>query len=535
MNILDLNLTALEPLIISDGSAESMGHRTLKYIPGNMILGAYAFDWISKHKGIDPDENEEFKKLFLDGTVEWGCAYPAVGDKKTVPIPLSFQKIKNHNGLPQIGDDNTEDCQVVNLMHLSDENKLSDICTKYFHVKENTPAKIKKLEANFMTENECCMPDVKQIFTMHVAINEKRSAAESQLFGYSAIASDTKFKSSIICHDDSLVQIIENLISSAPFKYVGHSRSAGYGKVECKLKKAQNVKEQEIKSANFNLFFASPYIPLHSWDTPLEGLQKELEKVLEGKVTINKDNLSCSYVSISAFNGLWKLPKRSKTALGSGTIINVTVDSNCKKSLPLSLGGFKCEGYGRVIYEPIFLQDPVPKVSIVKETKANLQTDLEGSPLLNAIRKRSIMRLAYDAAIEFVSDERIDKFLDVAKKEKPSQAQRGNIRFLVTNEKPGIWVDAFKEITEKTSGSQWTHSEAYSPFSMRFEHLNEIMNSLLDENEFMNNFKFDKFVLLGKAPTEQEKKIFAYNYQRFALLELLKAWDKAYNRAHKAK
>lgn len=94
MNTLILTLTAREPLVITDGSAESMAHQTLHHIPGNMLLGAFASAWIAAHPKDIPDDSPEFRALFLDGRVEWGSACPLVADRPTVPVPLCLVQEK---------------------------------------------------------------------------------------------------------------------------------------------------------------------------------------------------------------------------------------------------------------------------------------------------------------------------------------------------------------------------------------------------------------------------------------------------------
>lgn len=100
MKIIELELQAREPLVITDGSAEGMAHSCLDYIPGSQLLGAFASLWIRAHRGLVPDDSPEFQKLFLDGSVSWGCAYPLCSGKKCVPVPNSFRREKNMAGLP---------------------------------------------------------------------------------------------------------------------------------------------------------------------------------------------------------------------------------------------------------------------------------------------------------------------------------------------------------------------------------------------------------------------------------------------------
>lgn len=72
MKTIKLHLKAEEPLVITDGSSEGMSHETLNYIPGSMLLGAFASIWVKNNANINPDESSEFNDLFLNGKVKWG-------------------------------------------------------------------------------------------------------------------------------------------------------------------------------------------------------------------------------------------------------------------------------------------------------------------------------------------------------------------------------------------------------------------------------------------------------------------------------
>ena len=126
MRTIKLMVTALDPLVITNGTTEGMSHETLNYIPGNMLLGAFAKKWRQSHPEIthNADGNIEFKELFLGGT-EWGHAYPSDDAwNQSLPIPLSFQKIKGYEGIP-CATESTENVFVVNM--LSSERKRDEL------------------------------------------------------------------------------------------------------------------------------------------------------------------------------------------------------------------------------------------------------------------------------------------------------------------------------------------------------------------------------------------------------------------------
>lgn len=114
MKVIKLKLEALQPLVITDGTTEGQTHKTLEYIPGNMLLGALANVWKRNNPNVAPDDSDEFNNLFLNSKVKWGHAFPLAGDEQTVPVPLCYQKLKNYGGLPSVGAQNADKSRVLN-------------------------------------------------------------------------------------------------------------------------------------------------------------------------------------------------------------------------------------------------------------------------------------------------------------------------------------------------------------------------------------------------------------------------------------
>lgn len=54
----------MQPLVITDGTTEGQTHKTLEYIPGNMLLGALASAWKRNNPNVTPDDSDEFNNLF---------------------------------------------------------------------------------------------------------------------------------------------------------------------------------------------------------------------------------------------------------------------------------------------------------------------------------------------------------------------------------------------------------------------------------------------------------------------------------------
>lgn len=535
MNYVRLRIEAEEPLIITDGSAESMGHTCLGHIPGNMLLGAYAQAWKEQHKGQAPDASPEFAALFLGGGVSWGHAYPVLGDLACVPVPLSFRKDKSRGNLPQPGEEGGF-CHVYDLLEVTDQE---DIRAKG----SDEQVKLKSLSDKFMRPDNFVCPSGSSLWNMHVAIEAKgRKAAESQLFGYASLPPGGVFECAVNCASESQAKMVLDLVASKPQVRVGHSRSAGYGGVRCTASLGGTATGQaDLKAGTHTLYLLSDYIPAHSWQDPAQALVSELEQALAVHDLVIEKQF-CSHLVIAGFNSLWRLPRRSRQALGRGSVLRVRWQGQAN-NLPAALGGWQQEGYGRILLDPAFLGNArIMAGSLALTGARQAQAATRDDPLLRAIRRRALARKAQKAATAFVNLPQLDRFVDsVAGNDKPSQSQRGNLRQLIGSRPSQEWSGHFRSTLGKTAGEQWKNAEAIDPYLTPFqdgkwEELHEIMLKLLSPDKFFAVGSLPEMAgllafadnLPGGAADAAELEIFKADLHRLALLELLNIWEKTW-------
>lgn len=530
MKVIKLKIEALQPLVITDGTTEGQTHKTLEYIPGNMILGSLATAWKRNNPNVIPDDSGEFCNLFLSSKVKWGHAFPLAEDEQTVPVPLCYQKIKNYGGLPTVGSKNAAKSRVLNLSEISldSEQKLINIIKNKMEwgLDENAVIKLKQIEQGFMTAKDKCQPDIHTIWNMHVAIGKNRTAANGQLFGYSALEKGTKFISEIYC-DDNCEQSLKDLLNSVNSLYIGHSRSAGYGKISTCVLSCNNLDSQSVLSNSAKLFLLSGYISNRSWELPLNNLEKELQKYF---VNAKLSKLYCLYDTLNGFNSLWSLPRKARQMLIQGSVIEITFDS-VRAEFPEAIGGYTNEGYGRILLNPEFLNSPfVDTADIEKQKiKEKFSSNLVSSSVYNLLKTRAIYRIARDSALRFVARTDIAIFIDSQKKTSDiSASQRGNLRNMIFNLPKEEWLPKFKSILEKTPGEQWKNSEGRSPFhDGKFFDMSVIMSDFLNPDTFMKTFDVlnENKKILGQVLTKEDKDLYFNEYYRHALLNMLKEWD----------
>ncbi|MBD5641613.1 MAG: hypothetical protein HDQ91_04260, partial [Desulfovibrio sp.] len=202
-----LTCEALEPLVLTDGSAESMAHECLGYIPGNMLLGAMAVVWKQLHRGQNPDESPQFSRLFLSGDVAWGHALPACAPGPAMPIPASYRHDKDHDALPPEGEAfEPGEYWVANILTLRDGPEPPSPW-------QNAAAsrKLRRLGQGFMNPATLHRLAERRVFNIHVALGEQRCARDGQLYGYSALARGTRLISRILCRSAAAAEELLNL------------------------------------------------------------------------------------------------------------------------------------------------------------------------------------------------------------------------------------------------------------------------------------------------------------------------------------
>lgn len=520
MKDLYLNLTALEPLVITSGSAESMAHECLGYVPGNMLLGSMAASWKKLHPGIVPDDDAGFKSLFLNGGVSWGHAMPLCGGRQSVPVPLCFMRVKNHSALPLEGAESARDCLVFNALAMEPGQSVQSLWEgKYKDSKEIV--KTKKMPPVFIDPENLHQAREKREWNIHVAHGDQRYGLQSQLYGYSSLAKGSRLRSRIICHNEDAAEELRKLAEKIKHLYVGHARSAGYGRVRIEAEWSESDAAQ-ISGREFNLFFISQYLPFPSWDDPLKNMLGRIGALVGDEPEIVKS--FSDFTEIQGYNGFWNKPRASRTGLAVGSVCRIKFAREVSLPRSFAIGAGQTEGYGRIMCNPLFLEKPVPQIgqsALATGSGAVQHPKLEENRLVEILRARGAKRLIEYFVEQWLHDKGWRDFLnDVSRLARPTASQRNNLR--------DMSLARFKAMLDKTPGEQWKSPAAYSPFSKRREHLADIVEKLLDPGEFAKTHSLDTedFSLPGGRPDARELEKYGKDAQRLFIRQLVATWGK---------
>lgn len=531
MKKLRLTLTAREPLAITSGSAESMAHECLGYVPGNMILGALASCWIRLHPDALPDDDPAFRRLFLDGDVSYGHALPVCEGQSSVPVPLSYMRPKNHPSLPREGEDMAgQKFMVFNMLAIThkenaDEENILDILWKDRHPDSEKRPKLKKMPETFLHPGTLHLVNEKKVWNMHVALARQRSAVNEQLFGYSALAAGTRLQSQIICKDQA-AKDLEDLLARLANISVGHARSAGYGLADIAWQWEKIAAGESRKECGHTLFLLSQYLPFPSWENPLDNFRQSLERKFGQKPEIERQHVN--FQEIQGYNSLWKRPRDSRQAMRMGSVIRVKFSQPVALPSAFDMGAGQPEGYGRILVDPEFLKKDLPDIgqTCVRATpqKGIPQGD---DPILRLLRQRALERLREELVRQWLHAPEWEKFLESAPVKRPTASQRNSLR--------DADKDRFEKMLEKTPGAQWKNAVAYSPFRNGKDHLDQIMLKLLDLNEFIKMHAVDLRLPddLPGTPSPNEIGAFAIAAHKLFVRQLVALWNKKANSGEK--
>lgn len=195
-----------QPLVISQQSASAGAHHSLDYIPGSILLGLAASRLYST---LDQDSAW---RLFHSGLVRFGDALPLLGQQVARPMPMCWHYNK--------GEAFREKSSLIT-------DKLFDPSQQQMD-DEKQPVQMRN---GYVTEHgQTVSPD--KVQTLKTAINpETGKAAESQLFGYEALAANQTFRF-VLSADGIDNELWEKLIHALTGRaQLGRSRSAQFGKV----------------------------------------------------------------------------------------------------------------------------------------------------------------------------------------------------------------------------------------------------------------------------------------------------------------
>ncbi len=350
MKTLYFQCKLLTDVILSQHSASEGSQQTLDFIPGSNFLGIVA-------REVYPDNSSasEKLKLFHTGDVRFGDAHVGKDGIRSLHVPacVFYPKLESIEKAPYIYyaiPSETLKSEDMRKMQLKQARS-----GYYIYRKENEAEKV-NCETSFA---------IKSAYD-----KEKRRSKDSQMYGYQCLRKGSEFLFSVDVKDDNLSSIVEKHLTGK--KHLGRSKTAQYGlveieKIDTPFKEPQSTMELvEIKSSNYAIVYAeSRLIFLDAYGLTTARPTAEQLGIQGGEIDWGKSQIRT--FQYAPYNAKRHSFDADRYGTEKGSVFVVKTDTF---TLPddQTVGVYKNEGFGKVIYNPDFLKASKEGNSICKYT-----------------------------------------------------------------------------------------------------------------------------------------------------------------------
>lgn len=357
MKELKFQCTLLSDVILNTKSATSGPNQTLDFIPGSNFLGIVASELYPKYAKASPDKA---MTLFHSGKVRFGDAHPSKGNFRGLKVPAAMYYPKLSKPSEELYINHRIPSREANKeLALELASKQLKQCRSGFYDFSGTADTPKDSPAAATTAQ---VIKTGTNFAIKSAYDRTtRRSKDEQLFGYQSLQKGLDMYFSVEIDDtvanpeEIAKEINKALIGN---RRIGRSRTAQYGLVEIKPADYAEVKSQEPLTtpegklvtvyADSRLIFLDDY-GMSTFQPTAEQLN------LNGEVLWDKSQIRTFRYAP------WNFKRQSfdtdRCGIEKGSVIVVRLNNNGADA-PLHsgyVGAYNNEGFGRVIYNPSFL------------------------------------------------------------------------------------------------------------------------------------------------------------------------------------
>ena len=331
MEKMKFKCTLLSDIILSQDSSTEGNQYSLDFIPGNNFLGIVAASIYNKVDAL---------KVFHTGDVRFGDANPSIDGKRRglrVPYAMFYPKLKKA----------CEECYIYHLIPNLNSEIIKGLQLKqcregYYTFEQNTGTSI-------------C---INKNYAIKSAYNsKKRKSEDGKMFSYQSLP-----KGLVLCFEieSDLDGTTNKQIAEAleGIKHIGHSRTAQYGLVKIEKADFSEVPSSGNMLTLDGVKYATVYADgrLIFLDENGELTFRPSAKDLGFKET---DRIDWSKSQIRTFqyspwNGKRHTYDTDRCGIEKGSVFVIECTDSPQESA--YIGYYKNEGFGKIIYNPEFLE-----------------------------------------------------------------------------------------------------------------------------------------------------------------------------------
>lgn len=365
MERMKFKCTLLSDIILSQSSSTEGNQYSLDFIPGNNFLGIVA---ASIYNNVDA------LKVFHTGDVRFGDANTSIDGKRRglkVPNAMFYPKLKK----------TSEECYIHHLIPNPNNDDIKKLqlkqCREGFYVFDQDTGTPIPIDKNYA---------IKSAYD-----SEKRKSDDGKMFGYQSLPKGLELYFEIESDlDEATNKMIADAIKGT--KHIGRSRTAQYGLVEIEEANYSEVLSNGLKGRKYATVYADGRLIF--LDEYGESTFRPSAKDLGFKET-DKIDWSKSQVrtfQYSPWNGKRHTYDTDRCGIEKGSVFVVECSESPSESA--YIGFYKNEGFGKVIYNPEFLDgNEDGKANYIlkddeQKSKAMTIDVTEETPLLQYLKKR---------------------------------------------------------------------------------------------------------------------------------------------------
>lgn len=333
MKVVKFKCSLLSDVILNRKSATDGPNETLDFIPGSNFLGIVAGQVYSKK-----DEINSALRLFHSGEVRFGDAHPSIegirGHK--VPASMFYPKLKKadeelyiHHAIP---DEKVDDMRLLQLKQCR-----AGFYTFHVDKDRHVGAKVDT------TTNYAIKSAYDRVL---------RKSKDQQMFGYESLQKGLLLYFSVEVDNDSDADCICRCLVG--IRRIGRSRTAQYGLVN--IEKVTEYDEVESKISDDDLvtvYADSRLILLDKYGMPT--FRPEASQLgVEGEIVWDKSQIRT--FRYAPWNFVRQCFDTDRCGIEKGSVFVIKLAGGQKSpSKSVYVGVYNNEGFGRVIYNPSFL------------------------------------------------------------------------------------------------------------------------------------------------------------------------------------
>lgn len=440
-------------VVLNQSAATEGSNSTLDFIPGNVFLGI-----VARH--YDEFGNDALE-VFHSGKVRFGDAHPVpVGyaGKRSLHVPASlfYPKLKSAS----------EECYVH---HLHDEdNKQLKQCRRGFYVFDSESAHPASVEKSFA---------IKSAYDRTL-----RRAKDEQMYGYESIDAGQEFLFEVELDNEALAERIGKMLAGS--HHIGRSKNSQYGSITIEEYRYEDTESRDdsvaIDEGQYVTVYADGRLVFidGNGEPTFQPTAKDLG-IEDGEIDWEKSQVRT--FQYAPWNGVRATRDADRCGIEKGSVFVVRL--NEKQAFQSQyVGSYRNEGFGKVIYNPEFLEslkdengrakvklEPVEGAS--EENSIKDKPELSGTPLLDYIK-----RAKAEENIDKYIYVKVNEFVDKYKKRFQGDAfasQWGAIRTIAMQKgtREGIMLELFDKTEEKNGrevkAAYLTHGVAESKWAKR--------------------------------------------------------------------